>query len=108
VDCFLKSQFLVPEGHVRCAKNDDDGTFLLFGPGVHRHHNPFLRLEALVALTAPLIRFGNRTIVTVPQGSIGFATDRGQPVLLPPGMHQWSSNTLLRRADQKRTILPNI
>ena len=28
------------------------------------------------------------------QGYIGFAMDRGQPVLLPPGLHQWKSDTL--------------
>jgi len=32
--------------------------------------------------------------VTVDQGSIGYCTERGQPVLLPPGMHQWKSSTL--------------
>jgi hypothetical protein len=34
------------------------------------------------------IVFGDRTIVTVPQGSIGYCTEFGHPVLLPPGMHQ--------------------
>ena len=28
------------------------------------------------------------------QGYIGLAEDMGQPVLLPPGMHQWNSSTL--------------
>jgi len=32
--------------------------------------------------------------VVVPQGFIGLAEDMGQPVLLPPGMHQWSSATM--------------
>ena len=31
---------------------------------------------------------GDRNIVTVTQGFIGYCTERGQPVLLPPGMHQ--------------------
>ena len=30
----------------------------------------------------------------VPQGQIGLAFDRGQPVLFPPGLHQWDSQTL--------------
>lgn len=46
-------------------------------------------------MTAPIIINGNRTIVTVDQGCVGFCTDRGEPVLLPPGMHQWNSSTLL-------------
>ena len=38
--------------------------------------------------------YGNCTIVVVPQGFVGLATDMGQPVLLPPGMHQWKSDTM--------------
>jgi len=30
----------------------------------------------------------------VPQGFVGLAMDMGQPVLLPPGMHQWQSATM--------------
>lgn len=30
----------------------------------------------------------------VNQGELGYATDRGQPVLLPPGVHSWTSETL--------------
>ena len=37
---------------------------------------------------------GNRTIVIVEQGHIGYATDNGQPVLLPPGIHVWTSESL--------------
>ena len=36
---------------------------------------------------------GDRTLVVVEQGRIGYALDKGQPVLLPPGMHQWQSST---------------
>ena len=37
---------------------------------------------------------GDKTIVVVKQGSIGFAMDKGCPVLLPPGLHQWQSDTM--------------
>jgi regulator of protease activity HflC (stomatin/prohibitin superfamily) len=37
---------------------------------------------------------GNRTIVIVEQGYIGYATDNGQPVLLPPGIHVWTSESM--------------
>merc|ERR1711998_793044 len=32
--------------------------------------------------------------VTVKQGHIGYCEDMGQPVLLPPGLHEWQSQTL--------------
>ena len=32
--------------------------------------------------------------MTVPQGNLGFATDQGEPVLLPPGLHYIKSDTL--------------
>jgi len=40
------------------------------------------------------IKHGNRTIVIVEQGYVGYATDNGQPVLLPPGIHVWTSESL--------------
>merc|ERR1719389_1356583 len=40
------------------------------------------------------IKHGNRTIVIVEQGYIGYATDNGQPVILPPGIHVWTSESL--------------
>jgi len=40
------------------------------------------------------IKHGNRTIVIVEQGYIGYATDNGQPILLPPGIHVWTSESL--------------
>lgn len=41
-----------------------------------------------------IITHGTRTVIIVPQGKLGFATDMGQPVLLPPGLHSWTSETL--------------
>ena len=32
--------------------------------------------------------------MTVPQGNLGFATDQGEPVLLPPGLHYIQSDTI--------------
>merc|ERR1719231_1334821 len=40
------------------------------------------------------VQNGDQLIVVVPQGFIGLAEDMGQPVLLPPGMHQWRSATM--------------
>lgn len=33
-------------------------------------------------------------VVTVKDGFVGLAWDRGEPILLPPGMHQWDSPTM--------------
>ena len=71
------------------------------------------------------ISHGNRTIVTVEQGYIGYAMDNGQPVLFPPGIHVWTSESLnfqrsvplndhviklgpytILTVDEVRTILP--
>lgn len=95
IDSIINRHFEVPDGNVMFAKNDNDASFHFYGPGVHRHCNPFLSTHGVHALTEPLLRFGNRTIVTVPQGSVGYCSDRGQPVLLPPGLHQWQSDTLV-------------
>ena len=34
------------------------------------------------------------TVVVVEQGKVGFATDKGQPILLAPGLHTWRSATM--------------
>eukprot|EP00450_Noctiluca_scintillans_P038399 CAMPEP_0194480446 /NCGR_PEP_ID=MMETSP0253-20130528/3240_1 /TAXON_ID=2966 /ORGANISM="Noctiluca scintillans" /LENGTH=530 /DNA_ID=CAMNT_0039319829 /DNA_START=45 /DNA_END=1637 /DNA_ORIENTATION=+ len=91
-DAFIK-QFTVRDAHIRKAVHND-GRYLFFGPGVHRVPGYFLELKDEVHLTEQKIVHGNRAIVTVPQGFVGLCFDRGQPVLLPPGMHQWTSDTL--------------
>merc|ERR1719401_1567018 len=47
-----------------------------------------------IPLAQPTIIHGTHAIVTVPQGFVGLAMDRGQPLLLPPGLHQWDSGTV--------------
>jgi hypothetical protein len=57
--------------------------------------DPFMSLKwENLNLTEKLIKHGNRTIVTVKQGEVGYAEDMGSPVLLPPGLHEWTSPTL--------------
>jgi len=41
-----------------------------------------------------VIKHGDRCIITVDQGYIGYATDKGSVLLLPPGLHQWKSPTI--------------
>merc|ERR1719330_908795 len=40
------------------------------------------------------LQHGNRVILVVEQGFIGVAFDNGQPILFPPGIHVWTSETL--------------
>ena len=41
-----------------------------------------------------VIEHGDRNVVIVEQGYIGYAMDNGIPVLLPQGLHCWTSNSL--------------
>eukprot|EP00746_Dinoflagellata_sp_MGD_P030201 gnl/MRDRNA2_/MRDRNA2_17159_c0_seq1.p1 gnl/MRDRNA2_/MRDRNA2_17159_c0~~gnl/MRDRNA2_/MRDRNA2_17159_c0_seq1.p1 ORF type:complete len:188 (-),score=30.55 gnl/MRDRNA2_/MRDRNA2_17159_c0_seq1:358-921(-) len=91
--CYTR-QFSVADGNVRCGRNSD-GTFFFFLPGVHRVSDPFTSVDDKDStLSQKTIINGNRSIVTIDQGFIGLCLDRGQPVLLPPGMHQWKSDTM--------------
>jgi regulator of protease activity HflC (stomatin/prohibitin superfamily) len=90
----IVKQFRVKEGHIRCG-TDSNGSFVFFGAGVHRIRDPFLKMDSDDrSLMEPTIVNGNCTIVTVSQGFVGLAFDRGQPIILPPGLHQWKSDTL--------------
>merc|ERR1719159_1817340 len=86
-------QFTVKQGHVRPALHSD-GRYYFYGPGVHRISRIFITASDDISLTESRIEHGNCAIVTVPQGFVGLATDRGQPILLAPGLHQWRSDTL--------------
>mmetsp|Transcript_29509 Transcript_29509/g.68037 ORF Transcript_29509/g.68037 Transcript_29509/m.68037 type:complete len:597 (-) Transcript_29509:279-2069(-) len=90
----LVKEFCVKDGHIRCGSRGD-GTYMFFGPGVHRIVDLYLSVESDdTPITESMIMHGDRTIATVPQGFVGLAFDRGQPVILPPGLHQWKSDTL--------------
>lgn len=89
----LVKHFNVRDGCVRPGEHSD-GSFFFFGPGVHCVNNLTVTVGNEISLLQEMIVHGNRTIVTVPQGNVGLAFDRGQPVLLAPGLHQWKSNTM--------------
>jgi regulator of protease activity HflC (stomatin/prohibitin superfamily) len=90
----FNTEVVVPPGHV-CRFIDNDNQYLLARPGIHNITDPFLQQVGFpVPVQKQVIEHGNRTIVTVPQGKLGYATDMGQPVLLPPGLHSWTSETL--------------
>lgn len=89
---------MVPPGHISCF-TDEDNNYIFAKPGIHNIQDPFLKQ---VSNPIPIngaenqrnvIEHGNRTVVTVPQGMLGIATDMGQLILLPPGLHGWKSET---------------
>merc|ERR1711959_391021 len=87
--------FDVPRGQVRLAE-DGSGNFQIFGPGVHRGKNLFMSIGHNVPVSdgdVPIVH-GDRSVVTIKQGSMGYCEDMGQPILLPPGLHEWQSQTL--------------
>jgi regulator of protease activity HflC (stomatin/prohibitin superfamily) len=88
------TETFVPAGHVGLFQ-DDKNNFLFAAPGMHNISSAFTKKKGdPVCVTSGTIIHGNRTICTVEQGKIGYATDRGQPILLPPGLHSWVSETL--------------
>lgn len=93
--CFgLVNTFTVPNACLKLGY-DGRGNYFCYGPGVHRVLDPWYAFqnENPNFATGNIVH-GDRTIVTVPQGYIGYCTERGQPILLPPGMHQWRSPVL--------------
>jgi len=55
------------------------------------------------------VQHGNRSLLTVPQGMLGYATDMGKPIVLPPGLHSWTSETLrfenMHRLDESPVLV---
>jgi len=92
--CCLVKFFVVNAGCLRRGTHQN-GQYLFFGEGVHVYPSPYVSVENRdVRLTDGAITHGTKAIVTVTQGFVGLAMDRGQPVLLPPGLHQWDSPTI--------------
>merc|ERR1719408_1176675 len=68
--------------------------YLFMQPGMHNIATCFMHQSGSPKPLRGHITHGNRTIVIVEQGFLGFAQDNGQPVLLPPGIHVWTSESL--------------
>ena len=86
------TELFVPAGCVGFLM--DDKNYLFAQPGMHNIASMFIRVVAPPKELRGHIRHGNRTIVIIDQGCLGYATDIGQPVLLPPGIHVWTSESL--------------
>eukprot|EP00586_Coscinodiscus_wailesii_P002592 CAMPEP_0172487078 /NCGR_PEP_ID=MMETSP1066-20121228/15966_1 /TAXON_ID=671091 /ORGANISM="Coscinodiscus wailesii, Strain CCMP2513" /LENGTH=570 /DNA_ID=CAMNT_0013253469 /DNA_START=60 /DNA_END=1772 /DNA_ORIENTATION=- len=90
----FNTEVIVPAGHVSLF-TDSDHNYIFAQPGVHNINGIFMKnIRSPVSVMDEVISHGNRTIVTIPQGMLGYASDKGQPVLLPPGLHSWKSDTL--------------
>lgn len=96
LNCCGQCQFLqVNPGCVQVAA-DGAGTNLWYGPGVHTFFGLFYSVgeKYRVAKSTQAIVNGTKVIVIVKQGYVGLAMDRGEPIILPPGLHQWDNPNL--------------
>jgi len=91
--CCCMKNFVVQNGNILLADNGSGG-FPMYGAGVHLICNPFLVQKQELPIWTTRITNGPHTICTIQQGHVGVCEDMGEPVLLPPGMHQWDSPTL--------------
>lgn len=76
---------------------DGRGGFHFFKAGVHLLRDPFYSYAKSQTFGVNTIVHGDRSLLVVEQGHIGFVLNQGQPVLLPPGMHQWKNPVLVYR-----------
>jgi regulator of protease activity HflC (stomatin/prohibitin superfamily) len=88
------TELFVPAGHVGLLM-DEQNRYLFAQPGMHNIASCFTRVVEQPKSLRGTIQHGNRTIVVVEQGYIGYAMDNGQPILLPPGIHVWTSESLM-------------
>ena len=86
-------EMFIPAGHVGLLMNEKN-QYLFAQPGMHNIRSLFLKVTSPPMPLRGLAQHGNRTIVIIEQGYIGYAMDNGQPVLLPPGIHVWTSESL--------------
>lgn len=75
------------------AGTRQDGSNQFYGPGVYVL-GPFDNVgddpPQRVTDCGQIVN-GTKAIITVQQGFVGYALQRGEPILLPPGLHQWDN-----------------
>ena len=79
-------EFMVPAGHVQKVC-DGNGNYFFAAPGYHNIASMFWTSVGRPSQLRGHVKHGDRSILVVDQGFIGYATDNGMPVLLPPGIH---------------------
>eukprot|EP01026_Neomeris_dumetosa_P000647 TRINITY_DN1015_c0_g1_i6.p1 TRINITY_DN1015_c0_g1~~TRINITY_DN1015_c0_g1_i6.p1 ORF type:complete len:599 (-),score=97.83 TRINITY_DN1015_c0_g1_i6:463-2016(-) len=85
----------IPNRHVQKLR-DNHGQNYFAGPGIHFFHAYPGTVEVVGEpnqLRGHIVN-GDKAIVVVDQGYVGLGWDNGQPILLPPGIHEWQSDTL--------------
>jgi regulator of protease activity HflC (stomatin/prohibitin superfamily) len=82
----------IPQGSIGVSQNSGKPEFL--APGWHFIASPLRRVSEIVSLTTSkqIINL-TRGIVTIPDGYVGLAKEKGKYLLMGPGMHQWDSDT---------------
>jgi regulator of protease activity HflC (stomatin/prohibitin superfamily) len=101
--------FTVPAAHFALGR-DGRGGYVFYRPGNHVLWDPFYSVSperSKYGSSNAEIKHGDKTVVVVKQGSIGFAMDKGCPILLPPGLHQWKSDTMyfMKQYDLNNNII---
>jgi len=88
----LGKTYLIPSGHIGVSINNGVPEFL--PPGWHYLGSAFRSMISVVPINTdtPIINL-TKGIVTVSDGWVGIARDKGRFILLGPGMHQWDSAT---------------
>ena len=92
--CFMYKTFEVNAAQLQLV-TDGRGGYDFYGKGVHLICDPFHLLGKRVNFSKGAINHGDLNLVVVEQGKIGYASDQGHPILLPPGLHQWRSPTMV-------------
>jgi regulator of protease activity HflC (stomatin/prohibitin superfamily) len=85
---------LIPRGSIGITINNGTPEFL--PPGWHFLGSIFRSWVDVVPINSgkPIVNL-TKGIVTIRDGTLGYAQDRGNWVLLGPGLHQWESDTFL-------------
>ncbi|GMI01293.1 hypothetical protein TrST_g11739 [Triparma strigata] len=91
--CLVKT-FTVPDGHVMPVY-DGRGGYHFHGTGNHLILDPFYSYDKVQSYGVNTIVHGDRSLLVIEQGKIGLALNKGQPILLPPGLHQWRDPVLV-------------
>eukprot|EP00927_Polykrikos_kofoidii_P083177 TRINITY_DN8464_c0_g1_i2.p1 TRINITY_DN8464_c0_g1~~TRINITY_DN8464_c0_g1_i2.p1 ORF type:complete len:591 (+),score=84.93 TRINITY_DN8464_c0_g1_i2:55-1827(+) len=90
--CCMLSYLTIEPGCVAVG-SEADGTNLFLGPGVHMLCKLWYSVKSgqmRVAEHNEIIS-GTKAIITVNQGYVGLALDKGEPIVLAPGLHQWNN-----------------
>ena len=90
----LAHTFTVPEGYV-VPVTDGRGGYQFHSKGNHLIIDPFYRVKAAQPYGDNIIVHGDRSLLVIEQGKIGLALNKGQPILLPPGLHQWKDPVIV-------------